>query len=257
MATKENTATPTVEKWVIKDRLYELTSERRPLVFTIPTKHSGKRPLLWFDEKTGAQRELRYATNQSSPFVDEQKGEATLGRIVMRNGLLRVPKEQQSLQKLLSLYHPFLNKFYAEYNAEKEAEQEVDWIELELEAMNAAKSMGIDQIEAVLRTEFGEKVDTLTTKELKRDALVFAKRNPQLFLELANDDDVELRNFGVKAVAAKIIKLSQDQRSFTYGESNRKLLAVPFDEHPFSALTAFFKTDEGMNVYKAIEKKMK
>ena len=38
-------------------------------------------------QKSGYQRELRYATNMESPFVDEQKGEATLGRrIVFRNG---------------------------------------------------------------------------------------------------------------------------------------------------------------------------
>ena len=247
----------TTPEWEVKDRLYELKSQRKPLVFTVPTKHSAKRPLLWFDPKTNTQRELRYSTNHSSPFVEEQKGQAILGRIVLRNGFLRVPKEQQNLQKLLSLYHPFLDKFYTEYNPVKEAEDEVSWIELELEALTIAKDMDITQAEAVLRTEFGNKVDTLTSKELKRDALVFAKRSPGLFIELANDDSVELRNFGVKAVDAKIIKLSPDQRTFTYGDSNRKLLTVPFDEHPYSALTAFFKTDEGMAVYKAVEKKMK
>lgn len=246
-----------VEKWVIKDRLYELKSNNKPLIFTIPTKHSQKRPLLWFDEENGVQRELRYATNQNSPFVDEQKGEATLGRIVMRDGVLHVPKEKQNLQKLLSLYHPFLNELYTEYNPVKEAENDVEWIELELEALNLAKTLDLDQSEAVLRVEFGSKVTTLSSNELKRDILVFARRNPILFLELAKDDNVNLRNFGIKASEAKIIKLSDDQRTFTYGESNRKLLTVPFDEHPYSALAAFFKTDEGMEVYKAIEKKMK
>jgi hypothetical protein len=51
--------------------------------------------------------------------------------------------------------------------------------------------------------------------------------------------------------------LSQDQRTFTYGDTNRKVMTVPFDEHPYSALAAFFKTDEGMEVYKAIEKRLK
>ena len=30
--------------------------------------------MLWFDPETGKQEELRYATNQSSPLVSEQKG---------------------------------------------------------------------------------------------------------------------------------------------------------------------------------------
>ena len=93
--------------WVYKDRLYEISSGRKPLVFTVPTVHTQKCPLLWFDEDAGYQRELRYATNQKSPFVDEQAGTATMGRITFRDGVLRVPKENVVLQKLLSLYHPY------------------------------------------------------------------------------------------------------------------------------------------------------
>jgi hypothetical protein len=31
---------------------------------------------------------------------------------------------------------------------------------------------------------------------------------------------------------------------------------VPFDENPYSAMATFFKTDEGIEVYKSIEKKL-
>eukprot|EP00487_Bulimina_marginata_P003149 TRINITY_DN17480_c0_g1_i1.p1 TRINITY_DN17480_c0_g1~~TRINITY_DN17480_c0_g1_i1.p1 ORF type:complete len:119 (+),score=12.82 TRINITY_DN17480_c0_g1_i1:114-470(+) len=112
--------------------------------------------------------------------------------------------------------------------------------------MNTAKSMDIEQAEAILRVEFGSKVSKLTSSELKRDLLIYAKRNPILFLELANDENVELRNVGIKATEARIIKLSADQRTFSFGETGRKLMTVPFDEHPYSALAAYFKTDEGI-----------
>ena len=114
-----------------------------------------------------------------------------------------------------------------------------------------------DQAEAILRVEFGSKVSKLTSSELKRDLLIYAKRNPILFLELANDENVELRNVGIKATEARIIKLSADQRTFSFGETGRKLMTVPFDEHPYSALAAYFKTDEGMEVYKNILKRLK
>ena len=65
--------------WEFKDRTYLLIGEHSPLTYTVSSRHTYKYPLLWFDEKTSQQRELRYATNQTSPFVDEQKGEATLG----------------------------------------------------------------------------------------------------------------------------------------------------------------------------------
>ena len=60
----------------------------------------------------------------------------------------------------------------------------------------------------------------------------------------------------IKAVEAKVINLSQDQRTFTWGSNDRKLMNVPFDEHPYSALAAWFKTDEGMEIYSNIEKRL-
>jgi len=243
--------------WEYKDRLYELTSSKKPLVFTVPTMHTDRKPLLYFDEELGYQREIRYATNQKTCFVDEQKGTATLGRIVFRDGSLSVPKENVALQKLLSLYHPYtLKGVIAEYKPETIAEEQVDYIEMELEAMNMAKSMDIDEAEGILRVEFGSKVSDMSSKELKRDLLVFARRNPVLFIELAGDENVHLRNIGIKATEAGLINLSPDNRTFSYGSTGRKLMTVPFDEHPYSALAAYFKTDEGMEVLSTIEKRL-
>ena len=256
VAKKTTVQEPTKPTWEIKDRLYTLKSNKRPLVFTIPSRHTAKRPLLWFDEEKGYQRELKYATNQRSPFTDEQNGPATLGRIVLRDGALRVPKENQVLQKLLSLYHPYKDELYEEYKPVQQAANQLDWIEAEIEALNLAKALSIDELEAVLRVEFGNQVNQLSSSELKRDGLLFAKKKPLLFIELANDENVQLRNFGIKATEARIIKLSPDQRTFTYGDNNRKLMTIPFDENPYSALAAWFKTDDGVEVYKAIEKRL-
>jgi hypothetical protein len=247
---------PKKDEWVIKDRLYELT-RTKPLVFTLPTAHSRKKSLLYFDEKLGYQRELRYATNQRSCFVEEQKGQIVMGRIVFRDGVLRVPKENVALQKLLSLYHPALkSNIYEEYKPAQQASNEVDWIEFELQALNLAKTLSVEEAEAILRVEMGTAVTELSSSEIKRDVLIFAKKNPNLFLQLATDENTQLRSFGAKAVEMGILSLSQDQRTFTYGSSGRKIMTVPFDEHPYFALSAFFRTDEGMEVYKAIEKRL-
>ena len=129
-------------------------------------------------------------------------------------------------------------------------------IELEIDALNAAKNLEIDLAEAVMRVELGSKVSQMSSKELKRDLLIYAKKNPKLFLELVTDENVMLRNFGIKATELGIIKLSQDQRMFMWGSNDRKLMNVPFDEHPYSALAAWFKTDEGMEIYSNIEKRL-
>ena len=249
----EKNNTPT---WEFKDRAYVIKGANQPPLVSIQAKHSNKKPLLWFDQEKGYNRELRYATNQKSPFVDEQEGYVTLGHIYFRNGSLVVPKEKQALQKLLSLYHPKKDSTYAELTPIKDAVAEVDMIELQIEALNLAKSLDVDDLEAVLRVEFGNRVSQMSTKELKRDGLVYARNYPAAFIELAQDDNVHLRNVGVKAVEQNIIKLSDDNRKFLWS-NGRKLFTVPFEENPYSALAAWFRTDEGIEVFQVVEKKLK
>ena len=240
------------DSWVVKDRIYNLTKGMSPLTFTIKSKG-----IYWFDEEKGYERELKYAVNQRTPFVDEFKGDARLGHIVFEDGRLFVPKEKTTLQKLLSLYHPGLNKVYEEFDAIVEAEDELDIIELQIQALNTAQNLNIDEAEAIVRVNVGSKVSSMTSKEVKRDLLVFANRNPKLFLELAADENVQVRSIGLKAVEQNIIRLSNDQRTFTWASNGRKLMTVPFDENPYSALAAWFKTDEGIEVYQTIEKRLK
>ena len=247
---------PAKPSWEIKDRVYYLKNGKSPLTLTIPGKHTRKHALLYFDDKLGTQREIKYATNQDSPLVDEQKGECTMGHIRFDNGSLLVPKSKQNLQKLLSLYHPLKGKLYEEFSAQEEAKDELLELDLQIDALNAARNMDVDHAEAILRVEKGSAVNDMSSKELKRDLLLFAKKDPVLFINLAKDENVQLRNFAIRASEAHIIILSQDQRTFTWGSNGRKLMNVPFDENPYSAFAAFLKTDEGVEIYKSIDKKL-
>ena len=238
--------------WVIKDRVYALKEGLAPLSYTIKSSN-----IYYFDEEKGYERELKYTNNQKTPFVDEFVGDAKLEHITFEDGTLKVPKSKQTLQKLLSLYHPQRNQLFFEFDPEANAEDELDIMELEVEALNAAMSMEIDQVEAIVRTEVGNKASQMSSKELKRDLINIAKKDPRLFLELANDENINIRNMGIRAVEAGIIKLSPDQRTFTWGSTDRQLATVPYEENPYPALTAYFKTDDGIEVYKAIEKRLK
>lgn len=239
-------------QWEIKDRLYELKMDSFPPVYIIKS-----RGLFYFDKEKGYEREIKYARNQQTPFVDEMKGHSKLGHIIFRNGKLFVEKEKVALQKFLSLYHPGRGQIFKEFNADEIATTDLDIIELQLEAMNLAKTIDVDQAEAILRTEIGREVTKMTSKELKRDLLVFAQNQPQLFLELATDDNINVRNTGIRAVEAGIIELSQDQRTFKWQSTGKKLITVPFDENPYSALAAWFKTDDGIDIFKTVEKRLK
>ena len=241
---------PTNE-WEIKDRMYYLKNGKRPLSRSI--KSTG---IFYFDEEKGYERELKYCQNQRTPFVDEMKGDQRLEHIVFRSGSIYVPKEKTVLQKLLSLYHPDKDVMYEEYKPAAIAADEIDVLNIQVDALIAARNIDIDMAEAIMRVEKGSEVSELSSKELKRDLLVFARNNPKLFLELADDENVMLRNFGIKAVENGILRLSTDQRNFLWGSNGRKIMVIPFDEHPYTALAHWFKTDEGMEIYSNIEKRL-
>jgi hypothetical protein len=242
---------PKKPEWEIKDRLYYLKGGMKPLSYIVKNSQ-----IFWFDEEKGYERELKYTSNQRTCFVDEFKGDARPEHIVFRDGTLFVERTKTVLQKLLSLYHPHKDVLFYEHKPVEIAEDQIDWLEMEIEALNAASNIDIDMAEAIMRVEVGSRVSKMSSKELKRDLLLYAKRNPQLFLELVNDENVQLRNFGIKAVEMGILKISNDQRTFMWGSNDRKLMNVPFDEHPYTALAAWFKTDEGMEIFANIEKRL-
>ena len=237
--------------WEFKDRIYYLQGRKKPLSRSIKAAN-----VYYFDEEKGYERELKYCQNQKSSFVDEMQGDQRMEHIIFRSGSLYVPKNKVTLQKLLSLYHPHKDKLFYEHQPVKIAEDQLDWLEFEVEALMIAKDMDVDMAEAIMRVEIGSDVSNMSSKELRRDLLLFAKRSPKLFLELTTDENVQLRNFGIKAVEANIISLSSDQRNFLWASNQRKIMVVPFDEHPYSALAAWFRTDEGMEIYSNIEKRL-
>ena len=235
--------------WVLKDRTYLLKGQA-PLTYFV--KSQG---FLHFDEEEGINREIRYATNQRSLFVDEQDKNVKLGHIVFRDGALFVPKNQPLLQQLLELYHPNKTKWEL-IDHEAAAADEIEDLELEMEALGLVQSLEIEHLEAIMRTELGSSVNKMTSKELKRDAYRFAKYNPALFIELSEDEDIKLRNLANRSVEAGILKLTDDNTVFKFAANGKKIMTVPFDQHPYAALASYFKTDEGIDLMKSITKKL-
>ena len=222
-----------------------------PVNYILRSRHHLNKPLQYFDGSIN--RSLRYASNQTSIFEDEQMGDVTLPAIIFKDGKLIVPKENVLLQQFLSLYHPDKEKVYKEFDANKEAETEIKTVEEELEAMNLAKDMPIEDLEAIARAVLHSKVSTMASNEIRRDMLIFARQNPDKFIDLANDENINLRNVAIRAVEMGVIALKEDQRTVYWNNKTKeKIITVPYGENAYSALAAFFKTDEGLDVLQSI-----
>ena len=240
-----------MKNWEYKDRTYVLSNGKAPLTYKVLT-----RGLLYWDDDKKENRMLRYATNQKSIFVDEQDGNAIMGHVIFGDGVLYTTRDQASLQQLLSIYHPKAGSAWVEIDSQQEAVDEVDEIKTQLEALNLVSEIDIEHLEAIMRTELGSSVSEISSKELKRDAYLFAKRNPELFIELHKDEDLKLRNLANRAIESGILKLTDDNTVFKLASNGKKIMTVPFDQHPYAALAQYFKTDDGVALMKSITKKL-
>jgi len=240
-----------MKNWEVKNRTYILKNGLSPLTYKIKSKG-----ILWFDEEKGENREIRYTSNQKSLFRDEQDDYARLSHIIFENGVLNVPRTQPLLQQLLSVYHPQKDQLWEEFDPIREAVDDLDAIEYELEAMKLVQELDVEHLEAILRTEVGTEVTSMSSKEIKRDCYLFAKNQPKLFLDVARDEDIKLRNLANRCVESNIMKLSDNNTVFKWAKNGKKIMTVPFDEHPYAALARFFKTDDGVDVMKAVMKKL-
>jgi len=243
-------------KNVFVDKTYRLTKDKAPLSYTIPSRHTRRKSLLYFDDNTGVNRSLRYAKNQKSVFEDEQDGNVLLEPIVFEDGFLRVPKQNQILQEFLS-YHPANGKEFVEVDKEQDASEQVENLDLALEAQVVAKDLNIEMLETIARVVIGLNIEKLTSSELKRDVRIFAKRYPNEFMESINDPLLSLQNKCAKFFSEGLLVLKNKKDVYYNLKGNKnKLLTVPYGEDPLFILASFLQSDEGIEVLRILESKL-
>ena len=239
----------TTTKYV--DKIYKLTRDTAPLSLILASRHTQRFPLLWFDEDTGTNKALRYARNQNSPFQDDQDNNAILEPIVFENGFLTVPKNNQVLQKFLD-FHPGKDRVYVEVDKAREASVVVQELNDEVDALIEARQLSVDQVENVSRVIFQNDITTVSTAELRRDILVFAKNQPKDFLLLLKDPALKL-NAKIQLFFDKnLLQLRNSNKEVWYNtpSNKKKMLNVPYGEDPIYIVASFFQSDEGIESLK-------
>ena len=241
----------------LKDRVYKLTRDRAPLSCIIPSRNTQRNPLLYFDEEKGYNRPLRYARNQKTPFEDEQGGNAIVEPVIFTDGLLRVPKTNPVLQEFLH-YHPLRGKKFVEIDYGKDAAQLVEAMNVEVDALVEAKSMSIEQLESVGRVIFAKDVSTVSTAELRRDIMIFARTNPDGFLSAISNPNLKIQSQVKKFFDERLLTYRAKNREVYYNlKGNKKrLVIIPFGVETNDFLGQWFKSDEGVEVLAFLEKQL-
>jgi hypothetical protein len=243
----------------IKSRVYVLMRSERPISCLIQARSTKRKPLLYFDKDKGYNRELRYAPNQKSPFVDEQDGTALLEPVVFEDGMLVVPQENQVLQKFL-FYHPEKGKTFQEKDPEQEAIEAIKKLEIEEDAILAVRDLNINQLKTLLRIGTREDVSRLTISEIKHNARVLARNQPHEVIRILNDPLLKVQDIVARAFEQKILNQKGKMRDVyinnkTGGKTvSSRLLSVPPSENHIFTVSKFLQSNEGLPVLELINR---
>jgi hypothetical protein len=232
-------------------KIYKLTGGAAPMSFMLASRNTIAKRLYHFDGKVN--RELRYARNQKSPFVDEQDGNFILEPIIFEDGFLRVEDSNPVLQKFLEL-HPDNGASFVEVDSKKDAQKELDWLELEADALSKARTIDYAMMENVARIALSIDPSRISTQELKRDIIIYAKNNPEEFLSIVNDPNVAHDGLVARLFDYGTLVVKRNAVHYNLTNNKSKLLIIPAGQDAHEAVSSYFVTEEGAEVMATLEK---
>lgn len=238
------------------DKVYKLKIGN-PLSYTLASRNHPRFPLMWYDEKNNINRALRYSVNQKSPFEDEQDGNAIIEPVIFEDGFLAVPRTNPVLQEFLH-YHPQNGITFIEVDNEKDANEEVEDLNLEVDALVEARQLSIEQVEMMTRVMFGKDPSMVSTAELKRDILVFAKKDPKGFLSVLNDPELKfqakIRGFFDNRLL--VLRNNDKEVWFNTATNKKKMASVAYGDTPFDTAIQYLQSDDGIESLRMLEASM-
>jgi hypothetical protein len=232
-------------------KIYKLTGGAAPMSFMLASRNTIAKRLYHFDGKVN--RELRYARNQKSPFVDEQDGNFILEPIIFEDGFLRVEDSNPVLQKFLEL-HPDNGTSFVEVDSKKDAQKELDWLEIEADALSKARTIDYAMMENIARIALSIDPSRISTQELKRDIIIYAKNNPEEFLSIVNDPNVAHDGLVARLFDYGALVVKRNAVHYNLTNNKSKLLIIPAGQDAHEAVSSYFVTEEGAEVMATLEK---
>jgi hypothetical protein len=141
---------------------------------------------------------------------------------------------------------------------EKDASLDVEEMDLSLEAQVLAKDLDLEMLETIGRVVLSLNIDKMSTAELKRDVRLYAKNDPQDFLDTLNDPMLKMQNLASRLIDQKILTLKNNGKDiyFNIKGNKTKLVSIPFGQNSIYTLASFFQTDDGIEVMTMLESKL-
>lgn len=246
---------PGLENFEVKDRMYVLCNNFKPLSRGIRNRSKPNSPLTYLNPDTKNTHALRFSVNQTSFFEDKQKGDVVVSPIEVKNGMLKTRKNEIPLQKFLAI-HPD-NKanggnVFEEYDPAKEASMEVAAEDKLFEAQSLVRSISPLKQDAVARLMCSDYDENWVPAELKRSLYSAVAKSPTKFLKLANQPTIEVKGV-VKTVSSRFPDVLYYSNQKWYNQQKEVLIEVSRNVDEYDAIAEYLMSGKGISYYEFLK----
>lgn len=201
-----------------------------------------------FDKDHNRVRQIRYAPNEPSIYVEEQSEHAQREHIVFRDKMLFVPVEKPNLLEFL-MKHPDNRvnggSLFEMIDKSRSAEEELEREFTQFEAISMVRDKDISELLPVAM--FLGISTNRKSAEIRRDLLMDAKKNPTRFVELFDNPQVKCKSAVLQAVDFQILNKKAD--GMYWFDTNRLIVTAAAGLDPVDVMTRFCLTEKGAPVY--------
>lgn len=250
---KNTDVIPGMEDFEFKDRVYISLADKKAVSQGIRSRHKKLSPLQWTNPKTKTVEAIRYTSNHHSIFESRQKDQKVIvEHIQMKDGILRVPASNTTLQTLLHI-HPDNGIVFKELDEVAEARKIVEEEDLLFSAQQKAREISFEVLTAVARVMIKTYSDDWSPAETKQAVYAEIKKNPRKFITLSEDRNLINRSLAKTAVSRGVLHFENRKFFVVDGKSKDDVMTVDFGEDEYDAIAKFGNTTDGKQFFKYIE----
>jgi hypothetical protein len=233
---------PELRNWEVRDRKYVAILAPKAISMSIRSKHKTRSALQYFNKEKGTQHALRYATNESSFFIENQSNNAIASHITMTYGELYVPATEVNLQKFLAI-HPDNGVAFKELDERAESRKRTAELNFGFETNKKVREIGYTKQKAIARLVCQNYSYNWSPEQIQEELYYETSMNPYKISPYLSDPSVELKAVGKSAVEKALI-LFENQK---FMKTNREVLEiVPIGMDEWDVFAAWAKSDKGV-----------
>lgn len=236
---------PELRDWEVKDRTYVALTNTKAISMNIRSKHKSRSQLQYFNKEKGTQHALRYATNESSFFVENQSNNAIASHILMLDGFLEVPAHEVNLQKFLAI-HPDNGIVFKELDERAEALKRTEELDFNYETNKKVREISYEKQKAVAILVCKNYNQSWSPEEIKAQLRYETSVNPYKVAPFLADPNIEIKAVGKSSVAKGLILYD----NYRFMKQNKEVMCtVPVGVNEWDAFSSWATSVEGRIFY--------